>query len=141
MTTHEQLELLLDQADAAINAEDFVALMRFYADEATLVVKPGKTITGHEALRNAFVFIADFFNHTLQVSQEGLTVVEGAETALVLARTRVRATMKTGEPYDVLRRATYVFKRDATRGWLCTVDNSYGTDLLDEAPRDLRLVI
>jgi ketosteroid isomerase-like protein len=39
--------------------------------------------------------------------------VEGAGTALVLAKTRVRATLKSGDPYDVLRRATYVFRKEA----------------------------
>ena len=34
-------------------------------------------------------------------------IVEGAGTALVLAKTRVRATLKSGEPYDVLRRASF----------------------------------
>ncbi|MEI4139917.1 DUF4440 domain-containing protein, partial [Klebsiella pneumoniae] len=29
------------------------------------------------------------------------------------------------------RRATYVFQKQGER-WLCTVDNSYGTDLLDD---------
>ncbi|GJL33693.1 hypothetical protein TUM17576_05130 [Enterobacter hormaechei] len=32
---------------------------------------------------------------------------------------------------ETIRRATYVFRHSAELGWLCTVDNSYGTDLLD----------
>ncbi len=32
---------------------------------------------------------------------------------------------------QVTRRATYVFQKQGER-WLCTVDNSYGTDLLDD---------
>jgi len=31
------------------------------------------------------------------------------------------------------RRATYVFKKSAGGKWLCAIDNSYGTDLLDFA--------
>lgn len=129
-STEQEVKLLIAQADAAINAEDFEALMRFYADDATLVVMPGKLVTGHAALRKAFVAIADHFNHTLHVSQEALLVVEGAGTALVIARTRVTATMKSGDPYDAVRTATYVFKRESAGGWVCAVDNSYGTDLL-----------
>ena len=41
-STEQEVKLLIAQADAAINAEDFEALMRFYADDATLVVMPGK---------------------------------------------------------------------------------------------------
>ena len=130
MSAHAELERVLAEADAAINAEDFDRLLQFYAPGATLVVKPDLVATGHEALRRAFVRIAEFFHHTLEVSQEGMRVVEGGDTALVLARTRVRATFKSGETYDVLRHATYVFQRHPERGWLCTVDNSYGTDLV-----------
>jgi uncharacterized protein (TIGR02246 family) len=125
-----ELRQLIVEADAAINAEDFDALMTFYAADATLVVTPGKQATGLEALRKAFVAIAEHFNHTLHVSQADLVVVEGAGTALVLARTRVEATMKNGDRYEAERRATYVFRKEDGGRWLCVVDNSYGTDLL-----------
>ena len=118
------------EADDAINREDFDALMRCYAPDATLVVLPRREVSGHDALRKAFVAIAEHFNHTLRVSQEEVVVVEGADVALALARTRVQATLKTGEAIDEVRRATYVFKRVDGR-WLCAVDNSYGTTLLD----------
>jgi len=118
------------EADDAINREDFDALMRCYAPDATLVVLPGREVSGHDALRKAFVAIAEHFNHTLRVSQEEVVVVEGADVALALASTRVQATLKTGEAIDEVRRATYVFKRVDGR-WLCAVDNSYGTTLLD----------
>lgn len=123
------VEAQIHAADDAINREDFDALMRFYAPGATLVVTPGREVSGHDALRQAFVRIAEHFNHSLRVSQEEVVVVEGADAALALARTRVRATMKSGEAVDDVRRATYVFKRVDGK-WLCAVDNSYGTSLL-----------
>src|SRR5262249_32702802 len=82
--------------DAAINAENFDAIVTFYADDATLVIEPGRCVTGHAAIRNAFIAIAEHFNHTLRVSQEEVLVLEGAGTALVLAKTRVCATLKNG---------------------------------------------
>lgn len=124
------LRSAIEAADLAINREDFDALMDFYADDATLVVMPGKQATGKAELRKAFVAIAEHFNHTLAVSQGELIVVEGGDTALVLADTRVKATMKSGESYVAERKATYVFKRAPGGRWLCVVDNSYGTDLL-----------
>jgi ketosteroid isomerase-like protein len=104
--------------------------MTFYADEATLVIEPGRCVTGHAALRKAFIAIAEQFTHTLRVSQEEVLVLEGAGTALALAKTRVRGTLKSSETYDVLRRATYVFRRAARGPWRRAVDNSYGTELL-----------
>jgi uncharacterized protein (TIGR02246 family) len=99
-----ELKQIIAQADDAINREDFDAVMSFYADDATLVVMPGKQVTGRDALRKAFLAIAEYFNHTLHVSQGAMVVVEGADTALVLAKTHVRAIMSTGEIYDIERR-------------------------------------
>jgi ketosteroid isomerase-like protein len=36
-------------------------------------------------------------------------------------------------PVHLTRRATYEFRQDAGGCWLCVIDNSYGTDLLDAA--------
>lgn len=133
MSQHELVNVIA-AADTAINAENFDALMSFYADEATMVIEPGRCVTGRAALRNAFVAIAEHFAHTLRVSQEEVLIVEGAGTALVLAKTRIRAMLKSGEPYDVLRRATYVFRRDEEQAsWRCSIDNSYGTALLSSS--------
>lgn len=121
MSEHEVVKVIA-AADDAINAENFDALMTVYADDATLVVEPGRVVTGRAAIRQAFMAIAEYFNHTLQGSQEEVQVVEGADTALVLAKTRVRATLKSGEAYDALR----------TGAWRCVVDNSYGTELLSK---------
>jgi uncharacterized protein (TIGR02246 family) len=132
MQAHE-LSQLIARADSAINEEDFDSLIKFYAADATLVVMPGKHAIGMEAIRKAIVAIADHFNHTLRVSQREMVIIEGGNTALVLARTHVAATMRSGESYDVERRATYVFRRGGTDGWECVIDNSYGSDLLTGA--------
>jgi ketosteroid isomerase-like protein len=69
MSQHDLVNVIA-AGDAAINAEDFDAIMTFYADDATLVIEPGRCVTGHAAIRNAFVAIAEHFTHTLRVSQE-----------------------------------------------------------------------
>ena len=129
MPDHELVNIIAS-ADAAINAEDFDALMTFYAEDATLVIEPGRWVTGQTALRAAFLAIAERFTHSLRVSQEEMLVIEGAGTALVVAKTRVLGTVKNGEPYNVLRRATYVFRKEQDGAWRCTIDNSYGAELL-----------
>lgn len=132
MATHELAEVIA-RADRAIEDEDFDALMKLYADDATLVVMPGRQVTGLDAIRQAFVAIAEHFDHSLRVTQRELKVLEGGDSALVLARTHVTATMKGGEAYDVERRATYVFRRAGGAEWRCVIDNSYGTELLSGA--------
>jgi len=127
MSEHEVLALI-KQADQAITTEDFDALMHFYADDAVLVVQPGQLARGKDQIKTAFVGIAKYFQNALKVTQGSAQVIEGADTALVIMET----LLVIGDAEQpIKRRATYVFKRDAKHRWLCTVDNSYGTDLLD----------
>lgn len=129
MSENPVLELI-KQADRAITAEDFDALMTFYADDAVLVVQPGQIAKGKPQIKKAFEAIAQHFGNALTVTQGQAQVIEGADTALVIMETRLHIN---DAPEPVTRRATYVFKTDPDRGWLCTVDNSYGTNLLDVA--------
>jgi len=127
MSDHE-LKRLIEAADRAITAEDFDALMDFYAEDAALVVKPGMVATGKPAIRKAFVAIAAHFKNSMKVRQGRMEVIEGADTALVLMETLLDVE---GQPDPIVRRATYVFRKSDAGRWLCAVDNSYGTTLLD----------
>lgn len=127
MSDHDVLNLI-KQADKAISAEDFEALMEFYADDAVLVVQPGQIARGKAQIRKAFEAIAKHFKNALTVSQGEAQVIEGGDTALVIMETHLHIG---DEAEPVTRRATYVFRKDQARGWLCTVDNSYGTELLN----------
>ena len=127
------LEHLIQAADVAITAGDFDALMDFYADDAALVVRPDLTVRGKDNIRQAFVKIAAYFRHTLVVKQRRMEVIEGAGSALVLMETLLEYRDEAGELVHVTRRATYVFRCEAGGKWVCVIDNSYGTDLLDAA--------
>ena len=126
MPAHTVLECI-KQADQAITAEDFDKLMNFYAEEAVLVVQSGQMARGKTQIRKAFEAIAKHFQNALTVTQGDAQVIEGAlvimETLLFVGETKV----------PIKRRATYVFHHEGNGNWLCTVDNSYGTDLLDAA--------
>jgi ketosteroid isomerase-like protein len=41
------------------------------------------------------------------------------------------AVDKAGADVSTVRRATYVFRKGEDGRWLCAIDNSYGTDLLN----------
>lgn len=124
------VEQMVRAADAAITAEDFDTLMDFYAEDATLVVRPGLSVTGKERIRQAFVAIADHFQHRLRVSQGRMQLIPGGDTVLVIMETQL-AYPENGATTSVTRRATYVFREEHPGKWACVIDNSYGTDLLD----------
>lgn len=121
------IEHLIAKADTAINHEDFDTLMEVYADDAVLVVQPGRIAVGKPKIRAAFEAIVAHFEHSLDVTQGATEVLQAGDTALVLARTLVSAL---GGPAEE-RKATYVFTRARDGRWLCAIDNSYGHDLLD----------
>ena len=127
------LEHLIQAADAAITAGDIDALMAFYANDATLVVKPGLNVRGKDNIGQAFIRIAEYFRQSLVVKQGRMDVIEGADSALVIMETLLEYRNEADEPVHLTRRATYVFRREADGTWLCVIDNSYGTDVLDQA--------
>ncbi|MDX6019303.1 SgcJ/EcaC family oxidoreductase [Scandinavium sp. V105_16] len=129
MSSHP-LRQVIEACDKAISEKDYDALMAYYAEDAALVVKPGMTVQGKEAIRNAFIAIADYFQGQLVVEQGDIQVIEGAGNALVIMETRLRFPGGDGTPVEITRRATYVFRQEDNGRWLCTIDNSYGTELL-----------
>ena len=123
------IESVIEKADRAINQEDFDTLMDIYADNAVLVIQPGMNAVGKDQIQTACEAIAAYFEHSLDVKQAGMKIIEAGDTALVLARTLVSAK---NHPVTE-RKATYVFKRNAKGDWVCVIDNSYGHDLLEES--------
>ncbi|MGL5813739.1 MAG: YybH family protein [Aeromonas sp.] len=125
------LRALIETCDAAISRRNFDALMAFYAEDAALVVKPGMVVRGIPAIRRAFGAISDYFDGQLEVTQGAMEVIEGADNALVIMETKLNYPDGKGGRIDETRRATYVFRKEADGQWRCTIDNSYGTTLLD----------
>ncbi|MBN3144179.1 YybH family protein [Pectobacterium brasiliense] len=122
---------IIEACDKAISERNFNALMSYYAEDAALVIKPGMVARGKDDIRKAFVAIADYFKNQLVVEQGNMQVIEGGGDALVIMETVLHYPDEQGSIVTTTRRATYVFRNDANGNWLCTIDNSYGTTLLD----------
>ncbi len=127
------VQTLIEAADRAVTAEDFDAVMEFYADDATLVVRSDLNVSGKPAIRRAFEAIAAHFNHSLKVGQGEIVVLEGADTALALMESTLDWIDKDGVAVSAVRRATFVFRNSGDGRWLCAIDNSYGTELIGRA--------
>ncbi len=127
---NEEIRDLISQADAAIREERFDDLMGFYTDDAVLVVRPGLEVRGKAAIKAAFIKIAAYFKNSIVPTQGKMIIIEAGDTALVLSQTILDADNRDTSEYAMERRATYVYRRVGGR-WLCAVDNSYGTSLLD----------
>lgn len=122
---------IIEACDKAISERNFDALMSYYAEDAALVIKPGMVARGKDDIRKAFVAIADYFKNQLIVEQGNMQVIEGGGDALVIMETVLHYPDEQGSIVTTMRRATYVFRKDVDGNWRCTIDNSYGTTLLD----------
>jgi ketosteroid isomerase-like protein len=120
------VEIQIEKADKAIVAENFDVLLDIYTDEAVLVIEPGRNAVGKNEIRKAFEVIAVYFKNGLQVEQNGMEILESGDTALVLANTVVSGP---GFP-TTERKATYVFNKTSSGNWLCSIDNSYGHEII-----------
>ena len=125
------LRQIIESCDRAISAKDFDSLMEHYSEDAALVVKPGMIVKGKVNIRKAFAAISDYFQGQLIVEQGDMQVIEGGGNALVIMETVLRFPDGHSGIVETTRRATYVFRQDSDNRWLCTIDNSYGTSLLD----------
>jgi len=120
------VELQIEKADKAIVAENFNVLMDIYTDDAVLVIEPGRNAVGKNEIRKAFESIAVYFKNGLKVEQNGMEILESGDTALVLANTVV-----SGPGFPAIeRKATYVFNKSPGSIWLCSIDNSYGHEVI-----------
>lgn len=127
---NKEIEELIAAADKAIKEERFDDLKEFYTEDAVLVVKPGLEVKGKEDIKEAFIKIADYFNNSVVPTQGKMLMVEAGDTVLVLSQTLLDAENKESSEYSMDRRATYVYRKIDGK-WLCAIDNSYGTTLLD----------
>lgn len=127
---NEKIKMLIAEADNAIKDERFDDLMNFYTEDAILVVKPGLIVQGKENIKNAFIKIAKYFKNSIVPAQGNMVMLETGDTVLVLSQTLLDAKNRETSEYSMDRRATYVY-RNINGKWLCAIDNSYGTTLLD----------
>ena len=83
-----------------------------------------------QAIKKAFIKIAEYFKNSVVPTQGNMLMLEAGDTVLVLSQTLLDAENKDTSDYSMDRRATYVY-RNVNGKWLCAIDNSYGTTLLD----------
>ena len=123
--TVDEMRTMLDRDAKLIENEDFDKLMDVYTDDAIMVL-PGQIIQGKDALKAAHIRIAEYFDHSLNLRRGKIKLLETEDTILVLDQTFVES-----DKFNEERKATYVYRK-INGEWLCAIDNSYGTSLLDE---------
>ena len=128
-----EIKTVIDTCDMLIHQEKFDELVNFYTEDAVLVIKPGMLANGREQIKSAFIKIASYFDNSIKPLEGKMVYLLAGDTVLVLAQTFIEANQSATaqSEFSMERRATYVF-RNIDGKWLCAIDNSYGTTLIDE---------
>ncbi|MGO2429030.1 MAG: YybH family protein [Lactococcus cremoris] len=128
-----EIKTVIDTCDKLIHQEKFDELVNFYTEDAVLVIKPGMLANGREQIKSAFIKIASYFDNSIKPLEGKMVYLLAGDTVLFLAQTFIEANQSATaqSEFSMERRATYVF-RNIDGKWLCAIDNSYGTTLIDE---------
>lgn len=128
-----EIKTVIDTCDKLIHQEKFDELVNFYTEDAVLVIKPGMLANGREQIKSAFIKIASYFDNSIKPLEGKMVYLLAGDTVLVLAQTFIEANQSATaqSEFSMERRATYFF-RNIDGKWLCAIDNSYGTTLIDE---------
>jgi ketosteroid isomerase-like protein len=117
--------------DAVVDSRrrnDLATYLGCYEYEATIVQQPGTVATGQEALGNFFAFYQSIRPTFTVVRRE---FIEGPEITLHLSAWTLNGTDADGKPITWEGRTTDVLRKQPDGNWLVSLDNPWGTALLD----------
>ena len=113
----------------AINSADLEAALALYEPGAVLFSQPGQIARGTQQLREA---LAGFIALKATLVSDAQSVMEAGDLALYLGRWRLRGTDPGGQPIHMSGTSTDVLRRQSSGGWLITIDNPWGVQVIDD---------
>jgi ketosteroid isomerase-like protein len=124
-------DALLDALVAARDRGDVDAGLECYEPDALVVLEPGRTATGTDAVR---AMLETFISWRPTFDVRARTILQTDEAALHLSAWTLRGTDPTGAPLDLAGRSSDVARRRPDGSWRLVVDDPWGTDLLATEP-------
>ena len=119
-STPDEVLSLLGQA---FNAGDLESILALYEPQATFVVQPGETVTGTQALREAFSgFLALKPTFELEVKK----VFRAGDVALSFVDWTLTGTGPDGETISMSGQGSDALRQQHDGSWLFAIDNPYG---------------
>jgi uncharacterized protein (TIGR02246 family) len=106
----------------AFNAGNIDGVLALYEPDAMLVAEPGRPVTGHAAIREAYT---NFFTSRPNITVETLAVFEKDGIALLHGRWTMNGTGPDGSPFTMQGRNSEVGRRQADGNWLFFIDNPF----------------
>jgi uncharacterized protein (TIGR02246 family) len=107
----------------ALNAGDLDGLVALYEPQATPTPEPGKTVTGHAAIRAA---LAHFVAGKPHIEIAPRVIAQAGDLALVSARWKLAMTAPDGQPSELSGQTVEVMRRQSGGHWLFVIDEPFG---------------
>lgn len=106
-----------------VNRGDLDGLLALYEPDTAYVVRPGETVVGEVAVREAIVGLL-----ALQpsVTLEPVFVVRTGDLALLISRWHLTGTGSDGTPVDVGGQTGDVVRQQGDGTWRYAIDNPWG---------------
>ena len=106
-----------------VNRGDLDGLAALYEPDAAFVTRPGETVVGLAAIRDATASLLALRPRT---SLELLFVVRAADLALLISRWRLTGTDPDGAAVEIGGQTSDVARRQADGTWRFAIDNPWG---------------
>jgi ketosteroid isomerase-like protein len=110
----------------AITRGDLDSAVAAYEPGASLIVQPGKVVTGTEALREA---LSGFIALKPTMTTEEHQVIQSGDLALYISRWSLKGRDPDGKEVQMKGTSSDIL-RQADGRWLIALDNPWGTALL-----------
>jgi ketosteroid isomerase-like protein len=119
----------VDQLIEAIIKGDLDSAVAAYEPGASLVVQPGKVVTGAAALREA---ISGFVALKPTMTTEAHQLIQSGDIAQYISRWSLKGRDPNGHEIQMNGISSDILRRQADGRWLIALDNPWGVALLDK---------
>jgi uncharacterized protein (TIGR02246 family) len=134
MKTMTQLSPLdtVSYLTAAINRGDLTAMLKFFEEDAVLVVQalaeqPARIARGKVAISEAY---EGFFSLKPMLRREAQQIVEAGDIAFHCSKWTLTATSPDGKKVDRTGVSSDVLRKQSDGRWLVLIYNPYGTSIV-----------
>lgn len=130
MTTHP-ISVCLQRLHRAVNEQDTATINACFLPQGRLVAHPFVGAGGNAPVADALANFTQRFIPGQQVSQGDDVIIEAGDVALVHSKLYLTPSATPDALNCEVRKALYVFMRDADGEWKIAIDNFFGQDVLD----------
>jgi ketosteroid isomerase-like protein len=118
---------VINELDLAFNQGNLDRVLSFYEESATVVLAPGKVISGKSCLHEAFASILKLNGKATQLKTN---LIESGELALFTSKWKFEWVTNEGDLISRESIATTVLRKNENGEWLIVIDNSFGPAVL-----------